>query len=269
MPRATKNSSSPVVTESAVDAISEERIAESGLSEEGKTILSLLSEKLDAIVCRMDAKDAKLATLTEDNAKLKARISSLEERLESLESSNRRNNMILSGNELSRVSSEVDLKQTVVDLLRGKLKNGVPLSNILSAHRLGAKPSSQSPDGRNILVRFVDHEAKRDVLMACKKVQPPNLFANDDLTPVGNSIYYALRQAKKKFPTKVGGSGSNNGRVFAFVSSPNSSSGIVGSPNSSNGKVKIFFNTIQKVDEFFNRELGVSYGELVEFRANK
>lgn len=259
MPRNTKNSSAPVMPESRDDAITEERIAESGLSEEGKKILSLLSEKLDAIVCKMDARDVKLAVLKDDNEKMKARISGLEERIESLESSNRRNNLVLSGSELVKVSSEVGPKQAVAELLKAKLKYELPLSDILSAHRLGAKPSSQSPDRRNMLVRLVDREVKRDILMACKKVKPPNLFVNDDLTPVGNSIQYALRQAKKKFPTKVSGSGSHDGRVFAFVSSP----------NSSNGNVKIFFNTIPKLDEFFNRELGVSYGELVEHTANK
>lgn len=172
--------------------------------------------------------------------------------MEGMEYLNRRNNIILSGDELSKESSDSCPKFAISNLLRSKLNYELPVSSILSANRLGSRPATQMPDKRNMLVKLIDFSLKKDVLVACKQIKPPNLFANDDLPPLKHKILFALRRAKREFPAKISACGSLDGKVYALLKSPNNA-----------GNIRIFINTLHRLDDFFTRELKVSYVELI------
>ena len=90
----------------------------------------------------------------------------------------------------------------------------------LSAYRIGARPSDQSPDRRKILVKFVNYEAKRDLMIAFRTAKLSSLFGNDDLTPVKASLLYKMRQLKKKRSDKVAGCGSRESKLFILLKPP-------------------------------------------------
>ena len=116
----------------------------------------------------------------------------------------------------------------------------------------------QGADKRNIMLKLCNSEIKKDILGACRGVKPLGLFINDDLIPSRATILFALRQAKKKFPSKIAAAcGSQDGRVFAFVKPPN--------PSAKNQK--IFVNSMQKLEEFCSDTLNVQCENLLKPRA--
>ena len=119
---------------------------------------------------------------------------------------------------------------------------------ILDAYRLGSKPLSQSLDNRKLMVRFRDRSARDDVLSACRRVKPSNLFANEDLIPSRSRILFVLRHVKKKSNGVIVACGSQNGKIFAFLKSSNSSA----------QNQKVFINSMKFLDQICEREFGVS-----------
>ena len=263
MTRNSKNSSSPTVgklpppTRAKKGAtqllIADCNEAEHTLSEEGKVILSLLSGKIDEILGRLDAKDSRMESLENENIQLKRRISTLEDRVESIEATNRCNNLVLSGEEVSSLSSANSLKQPVIDMLKRHLNYVLPESGLLTAFRLGAKSQSQAKDTRSVMMRLANADIKRDIISSCRTLKPANLFANDDLTPMKSSILYTLRQCKKRFPTKVAGCGSRDSRVFIYLKPPNPSA----------RDQRVYIDNIFKLDELCTREFNMSSRELL------
>ena len=120
-------------------------------------------------------------------------------------------------------------------------------------HRIGARFSRQSPDNRKILVKLCDEETKRDILSACRTVKPPDMFANDDLTPMRAKILYLLRQAKAKSGGKLVTCGSSSGNVYAFIKPPDSTS----------KNQKIYVKTMDKLESLCRCALDVSLADLV------
>ena len=103
------------------------------------------------------------------------------------------------------------------------------------------------------MVKLVDGDLKGDILSSCRTAKPQDLFANDDLTPLKASILYALRQAKKRFPMKIGGCASRDGRVFAYLRPPNPSA----------RDQRIFIDSMIKLEELCTAELNISSSELL------
>ena len=103
-------------------------------------------------------------------------------------------------------------------LLNDKLKLKIQETDIASAHRIGKPPANNAPDNRHItiLVTLNRHDNKEEILAACKRHQP-NISINEYLTPTRNTIFYVIRQLKKRFPQKVTGCGSKDGRVFIYI----------------------------------------------------
>ena len=71
------------------------------------------------------------------------------------------------------------------------------------------------------MIKLINPEVKRDLLINCRKIEPAGLYVNEDLTPCRARLLFALRQARKKFNGKLGACGSIDGRVFVYVKPPN------------------------------------------------
>ena len=118
---------------------------------------------------------------------------------------------------------------------------------IVSAFRLGPKPSTQSADTRKLLIRFRDKGERDDVFSSCKRRKPTNLYANEDLTPHKSNILFELRHIRLRSNGKIAACGSVNGWVYAYIAPPSQS----GKPQ------RVFIDNMDKLDELCQRELGV------------
>ena len=217
-----------------------------GLSSEGRIIFEMLSEKLDSIAQELRLRDEKMERLVKENEDLRAKLFKIERQQDEQEAYYRRNNVILSGDALASVTADIPA-QGVIELLRSKIQYDLPLDNIISAYRLGARSSVQTGDRRMFMVKLCEGR-KNDIQAACRKVKPSGLYANDDLTPTRAKVLFLLRQAKKKSNGKVVSCGSIGGRVYAYVQPPDASS----------RSQRLFFNDVDKLESFCVRELGIS-----------
>ena len=253
MTRQTKNSSTPTLPK--LKPLSKTKnVADENVNDGNEAVtLDTLSSKLDAILQRMDALETQLDGYECENSKLKQTIVTLENRIESLESHNRRNNVILSGLSLRNVPSEGDCTYAVVDLFKNSLKYVLRVNDVVSSYRLGPKPGNQATDRRSVMLKLRETATKSDILSACKTAKPKDLYANDDLTPFKASILYALRQVKRRFPDKVGACGSRDAKVYVFMKPPNPAA----------RHQKVFVNNLQQLNELCTRNFGIAASELM------
>ena len=227
MPRTSKNSSTPTLRKLPMPNNNILSTPEDGSNGQLYALLSEkydnLNAKLDSIIERMDERDSRLERVEQENAMLRDKITKMEERLDEADMVTRRNNLVLSGGELSRLEPGGNSLDEVTKLLKRKLNYVLTPSSVVSAYRMGVKPSNQSTDRRNIMLRLASYEAKVDILSACRTVKPADMYANDDLTPSKASLLYLIRSVKKKFPTKITACGSSDGRLYLFLKPPDSS----------------------------------------------
>ena len=220
--------------------------AMSQLNDDQRFFLSIIEDKLSSISndfkCKMDAKDAKIEGLEATIVDLKRKVVALENKIDDTEAYERRDTLIFSGGDLPPVTEGENTAQIVTTIVKEKLKVVLDNSNISVSHRLGSKPANQAPDRRNIIVKLCRREVKSDLMRACKKMKPPNFFINESLTRVRSTTLYGLRQARKKYPNIIGGCGSFDGSVYAYIKPPNPDS-----PSAKNSKVLV--NTKDKFNE--------------------
>ena len=117
------------------------------------------------------------------------------------------------------------MQQVVCKLLKDTLKLNVAPTEISLAHRLGVKVQRQGPDRRKILVKLCRQDTKSSILNAARTVKNPAIYINESLTPQRQTIAFALRKARKEFPHIIKGTSTSNGKVFAYVRSPNQPAG--------------------------------------------
>ena len=169
----------------------------------------------------LDDKDEAMKKFEQQVVDLQQTVLSLEERVVYQEAYERRDTIVLSGSEIPAATTSENATNVVCNLIRSKIGIVINLSEVSTAHRLGKKANSQAPDTRNINAKFYRRDTKLDLLIACRRVKPKNLFINENLTPIRNSCLYGLRQAKKNFPSIVAGCGATEGKVYAWVKPPN------------------------------------------------
>ena len=119
-------------------------------------------------------------------------------------------------------SSPGELCNNIIrNVIKEKLKISLQPSDISVAHRAGKKPSTQGPDRRGIQVRFCRRDTKREIMLTKRDNKDPNatLYTSESLTPKRSTLFFTLRQMKKKCPELVRGCTSQEGRVFAFTPS--------------------------------------------------
>ena len=261
MVRPTKNSSTPVLptlttkqrrerTPKWSNVGQDQDIDPSDLSEECRALYVLLSRKIDSVLEEVKARDARLEKCELDNAALKKKVHELEGRLDDVENSNRGKNLILSGKTLSVLTSD-NLANSVAQLLNSKIHYELSPNSILSVSRIGSRPTTQSPDYRNVMLKLHDGSIKHDIQSACRTVRPPDFYANDDLTPHRANLLYLLRQAKRKAGSKLVSCGSVNGSVYALIK-----------PDSAARNQRVYIRSMDRLESLCSRELGISLCEL-------
>ena len=165
---------------------------QNSLSEEGRVIFALLMEKLDSIVGELRGKSERLEMIEEENVKLKAKLIAMKNRLDSLETRDLCNNLKVSGPSLS-TSGEGNTILATISLFKQKMQCELNPDQVISAYRVSSKSLSQATDSREIMIRFRDRRDRYDLLLACKRVKPSDLYVNDDLTPFRSNILFTLR----------------------------------------------------------------------------
>ena len=223
------------------------------LSEESKYILKL-SDKIDSLIERLDAKDRLIEKLQSENEKLKIDFQQLERRVDDLEMESRQNDIIISGKDMSPVTTGEDTRSAAIDLLRNKVKYNLRLEDVVSARRLGRKPLTQALDRRSILLTLGNNELKNDVIQMCRTSKPLGIFINDNLIATRATILYHLRAIKKKCPDRIAFCGSRNGNVFTWIKPLN--------PNGRNQKMSV--NSFQALEKLCVDELKLDFGELMK-----
>ena len=198
---------------------------EAELSEDGKLIVMILEQKMDAIVTKLTdeigKRDERIDQLEQEVNRLKVNMRRMEDSLDEADAYERRDTLILSGKDIPpAVVGEVP-SEVACDIVKHRLKINIKSTDLSTAHRLGPKPKTQGPDRRNIIIKLCRRELKHDLITACKKYKPPNIFINESLTPTRNSIFFTLRQAKKKYPNKIAACSTHDGKVCAWIEPPN------------------------------------------------
>ena len=174
----------------------------------------------------LESKTTQITNLKSEVSHLKDRIVKLEERIDDGDAYERRDTLIFTGDGVPVGLSDENPVSVVCGLVREKLKIAIQPSDISTAHRMGRKPVTQAPDTRKLVVKFCRRDIKKDILLAGKNLKP-NFYVNESLTPIRNTILFALRKMRRAHPNIVKGACTIDGRVFAWVSpSPESQSNV-------------------------------------------
>ena len=138
-------------------ANTDEDINEADLSEEGRLIVLLLEQKIEKIVSKFTSevkdRDAKIDHLKTEVDLLKQKVNKMEEKLDEADAYERRDTVILSGQDLPTATDGERSCDVVCSLVKEKLKLNICSTDISTAHRIGPKPRTQGPDKRNIIVK--------------------------------------------------------------------------------------------------------------------
>jgi len=228
------------------------------LTEEGRMIVALLSEKFDNSVREFveenKRKDEEISKLKQEVSNLQRDLGELRGKVDEVEANNRRDTIILSGDGIDVVSQNENTGIRACEIIKTKLNYVVPAEEVISAHRMGRKSPSQGPDRRSIIVKLRRPGLADDIVRSSRMAKPPKFFINESLTPLRSNILYTLRQMKRSQPESIVAVGSHGGSVYVWVRPPN--------PAGKN--VKYFINTEQKLQEFCRRTLGESASELLD-----
>ena len=232
-------------------------------TKEGKTLIPALVKAFEKFEFKLEAmlSDLKeeflsvaksqgmiITALKDKVGILEKKVSALEDKVDDQEAYERREQIILSGSCLPDYKNDESCVAIVCTAIKSELKIDISSSEISMAHRLGAKPRTQKPDRRNIIVKFCRREMKKEILAACRKVKPKNLYINESLTPTRQSCAFALRKAKKDFPEIISGTSSIDGKVYAWLKPPNGS-------KSGAKDIRVAINSPQKLKDFFVKSL--------------
>lgn len=197
---------------------------EQELSADQKLIFSLLEFKMKKLVAdlqgQLSSKDSAIQHLEHEVTTLRKRVMMLEDRVEDADSYERRDTVVVSGSEVPEATNDEDSSRVFINIVKNKVGINVKPSDISTAHRLGRKSSTQAPDKRSLIVKLCRRELKHDLMKACKTVRPNNIYINENLTKTRSTALYAIRQAKKKYPEKISGCSSFDGRVYAWIKPP-------------------------------------------------
>ena len=215
----------------------------SKLSSESQTIVELMMGKMGEmrrdILSKLDEKNGLISDLEGQVLSLKRDVNQLTVRLEDVESYQRGDSVIISGNSVPEVKTDENCPVMVQEILQNRVKYNVPLENIVTSYRIGRKPTNQIADKRNIYVKLANSELKNSIIMSSKKVKPIDLYVNENLTPTRAKIMSLIQKMRKENPSKLDGIGTREGRVYAWIKPPG--------PSFRN--TKVFFDSITDIPE--------------------
>ena len=229
------------------------------LSDEGEMIVSRLTDKIDEIYTKFESiileKDKRIECLENELVTVKKNLLQVVEKVDDADAYERRDTVVLSGN-LPVYKTGENCSAIAQQLFKDKLKVILNSSDVSVAHRLGRKPDTQRSDKRSIIVKLCRRDLKHDILSAAKANKPHDFFVNENLTPKRSTLLYALRQAKKKFPSQISGCNSREGKVFVYIKPSN--------PDSSARNSKMSVNTLDSLEEFCSKILNKPVSCLID-----
>ena len=221
----------------------------SKLSEDNRFLLDLLNEKFDSLIEMLTERDNRIDSLERKITTLEDHVLTLRGRLDDLESENRANTVILSGNKVPNEVANENVVEVARLVLKNELKNEILSSKIVTGYRIGKK--NNVSEKRRILIKFNNRDDKQDFFSACKVAKPENLYVNENLIPARAHILFLLRRAKRNFPEKIGSCGSTNGRVYVC---PKTSGNMRGN--------KMYISTVNELDKWRERVCGAALSDL-------
>ena len=125
------------------------------------------------------------------------------------------------------------------------------------AHRIGTKRPGASEDKRSIIVKLCRRDTKRELITNQRRVKPAGFFINENLTPMRNTIMFALRKMRRFPESRVKGCSSYEGKVYAWVkTSPNAGPSV--------RDTKILVNSREKLEEVSLNFTGKSLSHFLE-----
>ena len=233
------------------------------LSADGKIIVAAITAQLDLFraefLNKLVEKDKEIDNLKLEVNTLKVKIANMEEIIDDADAYERRDTLIFSGDAIPQFKTGENCRDIVCNLAKDKLNLQIAHTDVSTSHRLGKKPEDQRVDKRNIIVKLCRRDLKRDLINACKE-KKPDLFINENLTPLRNTIMYALRKIKGKFPNIVTGSASFEGRVFVWIKKPP----LPSDPAGTERKSRIPINTKFKLEDFCNKFLNTPLDTIIK-----
>ena len=166
----------------------------------------------------MTAKNEEIDVLKNHVKTLQKTVGKLEESLDDQDAYERRDTVIISGNNLPEVHTGEIPNNVVQKVIKDNLKIEITPNEISTAHRLGKKPPTQAPDKRPFIVKLCRRDTKRTIMQAARAQNSSSpIYINESLTPKRRTILYALRQMKKAHPTLVTGCSSTDGKIYAYT----------------------------------------------------
>lgn len=180
-----------------------------------------IEQVVDTFQHLLQEKHSKIEELEQQVVTLENKVDGLEEKLEDTESYERRDTVVISGSAIPQAIDDEDSVTVATTLIKEKIGIVLNPTEVSIAHRMGKKPDTQTQDKRSIIMKLCRREMKQELLKACKTVKPKDIFVNESLTRIRSTVLYGLRQAKKKYPERISGCGSNEGKVFVWLKPPN------------------------------------------------
>lgn len=237
------------------------------LSADGKLIVAAITAQLDIFkedfLKKLAIKDKQIDSLKLEINTLHVKVANLEERIDDADAYERRDAIVISGNAVPQFQIGENCNDIVCNLVKNALKLKMNPSDISTSHRLGKKPTNQQPDRRNIIAKLCRRDLKREIINTCRQNKPDNLFVNEHLTPLRNTIMYALRKLKGRFPAIISGSTSIDGRVFVWIKKPTSTTSAENTGNAPKN-TRIPINTKFKLEDFCKKTLKVSLSSIIK-----
>lgn len=220
------------------------------LTGDSRAIVEILVGRFDALSAEFQAKlksqDDRIEKLEQQVTNLKTDMSRLEVKVDDSEAYERRDTVILSGESVPTVPSTGEITSNVAcDLIQSKLRILVAPSDISVAHRIGRRSITQAADRRSIIVKLCRRDLKRDLLQASRSLKPENFYVNESLTPKRNAFLQTLRIAKRRFPEKISGCSSQDGKVCVWVRAPDRTS----------RDSRVFINSFVQLEDFCTKTL--------------
>ena len=165
-----------------------------------------------------------VSNLEEELANVKNKCKKMENLIDDEDAYVRRESLIFSGSMVTNADKNENCSTFIRDKIKDKMRIILKPEDISVTHRLGAKPANQGPDTRPITVRFTRRDTKREILFTKRDNTDPRnaLYVSESLTPKRRTIHYALRQIKRKYPEKMTGFNTLEGKVFAYTKTPRS-----------------------------------------------
>ena len=219
--------------------------------------VDMFTELKDEFVDLCKTKDVKIGELHGEIKSLKLQVSKLEDRIDQNESYERRDTLVFSGKVIPVVKADENCAELVCKLLLDNLRLVVSPNDISIAHRLGPKPTNQTPDRRNVIVKFCKRNAKIDILSSARRAKPKDFYVNESLTPLRQSSAYAIRKAKIEFPTIVSGYNTIDGSISVWVKSVNQNA-----PGARDSRITI--NSYDRLRDFCEKTLGKPISHFIQ-----